>query len=331
MRGYTRKRSERGGGLTFDAAYKFLKNSWWLGWILLGFSLFTSFGRKDPIILGRFQGQKYRKQGQTMATRTVIETPFAYVELHQVKFDNGKIVQDWLWADEKSAVNVLARQDDKFLIFKQTKYGIQGDTLAPVGGFQEVGETPLQTAKRELAEELGLQSEKWADLGTYRTAVNRGGGFISLYFADECTPTMKQKTDDLEKQEVLRLSIDELKDSLVKGKFQEVKWTADVALALLHLEQRKEGASEEKSPAALPKAEKKEGANEEKSPAAFPKAEKKEGARRVSEEKSPAALLKAEKKEGASEEKTNEKTLGKREKVGAEGGKIEKSPKEKAK
>ena len=53
------------------------------------------------------------------------------MELHTVQI-NSKILQNWLWVEEKPAVNILARQDGKFLIFKQSKYGLLKDSLAPV-------------------------------------------------------------------------------------------------------------------------------------------------------------------------------------------------------
>ena len=48
--------------------------------------------------------------------------------------------------------------DNKFLCFRQTKYAVDGTTLAPVGGIIEPEEDPLNAAKRELLEETGLTS-----------------------------------------------------------------------------------------------------------------------------------------------------------------------------
>lgn len=224
------------------------KTFWWMGWLLMGFCITFLPGRTERQSTGRFQGKKWRKHGWTLGATPIYETPWSLVELHTVQI-NSKILQNWLWVEEKPAVNILARQDGKFLIFKQTKYGLLKDSLAPVGGMIEPNEQPLATAKRELLEELSLVSDKWTPLGTFRTAVNRGGGFSTFYIADDCRPSKTKKaSDDLEKQEVLKMSLDEVRKALMAGEFGEVKWTANIALALLHLEsQDKPEAAEEAS------------------------------------------------------------------------------------
>ena len=40
----------------------------------------------------------------------------------------------------------------------------------PAGKLDEEGESPLETAKRELAEELGKQASDWEPLGSFHTS-----------------------------------------------------------------------------------------------------------------------------------------------------------------
>lgn len=56
----------------------------------------------------------------------VTSTPFARFEIHKVKTESGVIVNDWLWVDERSHVNILVhlKDEDKYLLFKQKKYGL---------------------------------------------------------------------------------------------------------------------------------------------------------------------------------------------------------------
>jgi len=50
--------------------------------------------------------------------------------------------------EERDAVNVIViNQKNEFVVFKQSKYGIEGTTLSPVGGFIDDGETPYLAAK----------------------------------------------------------------------------------------------------------------------------------------------------------------------------------------
>jgi ADP-ribose pyrophosphatase len=191
---------------------------------------------------GGYQGYQYINKNATLGFRTIAETPFARTQIHTVKLENGKIVNDWLWFDEGDAINCLVRikstlgEVERYLVFEQRKYGFDGLSLAPVGGYIENGETPLEAAKRELLEETGLQSDVWTELGGFRVAANRGAGVIFTFLAVDAEPSsIGHKLDgtDLETQRPILLTKNELLEALFSGKFKEVKWAATVALALL--------------------------------------------------------------------------------------------------
>lgn len=85
--------------------------------------------------------------------------------------------------------------------------------------------------------------QDWVFLGRYRTAANRGGGFIYTYLLKNAVPIRNnggtadfQMSGDDEAQEINLLTFEEMQSHLMKGHFQEVKWAATIALALLHLQ-----------------------------------------------------------------------------------------------
>jgi hypothetical protein len=47
------------------------------------------------------------RTSSTLDAITVASTPFARFEVHQVRTESGAIVNDWLWTDERSHVNIL--------------------------------------------------------------------------------------------------------------------------------------------------------------------------------------------------------------------------------
>lgn len=112
----------------------------------------------------------------TLAVRTVTSTPFARFEIHKVRTESGEIVNDWLWTDERSHVNILVhlKEENKYLLFNQKKYGLDKKYLAVIGGLFNKGETAEECARRELLEETGLEPEQLVNLGAYRVQVNRG-------------------------------------------------------------------------------------------------------------------------------------------------------------
>lgn len=237
--------------------------------------------------------------------------------------DGTSIIDDWIFLEEVPAVNIVVQTlEGKFGIFNQKKYGIPGETLSPVGGFIDAGESPLTSAKREVLEELGLGSRQtlqivedslreynenvkirrnelpqgadkvreiprknldletaahiitqkanppvfdkfglldgssnmarqtampedtdWIFLGRYRTAANRGGGFLYSFLLKNAVPLIPgggtveyQGTGDGEAQQILYLSKEEVMKAISEGRFQEIKWAATFALAMLHLD-----------------------------------------------------------------------------------------------
>lgn len=107
----------------------------------------------------KYKGKTWRSD-RTVAVRTVAETSFARCDLHTVSSEDGlKIFNDWIFLEEVNAVNIVVQTvEGKFVVFKQRKYAVPGETFSPVGGFVDDGEHPWTSAKREVLEELGLGS-----------------------------------------------------------------------------------------------------------------------------------------------------------------------------
>ena len=171
---------------------------------------------------------------KTLSRHVVLEhSKYLTVENHTVELPDGRVIPDWPWIVTPDFVNVMAVTDaGKFVCFRQTKYGVDGTTLAPVGGYLEPGEDPLAAAKRELLEEAGCEASDWIDLGHYRVDSNRGAGMGYLFLARGAWAVAEPDSDDLEEQELLYVSRSELEDALTAGEFKVLSWAATVALAL---------------------------------------------------------------------------------------------------
>lgn len=171
-------------------------------------------------------------------SRRVLCSPnkFLTVESHELELPDGRRINDWPWLITPDYANVLARTaEGRFLCFRQTKYAVDGVSLAPVGGFVDKGETPLAAAQRELLEETGYAASDWHTLGSYAVDANRGAGTAHLFLALNATPHRSAADDDLEQQELLFFTEDELSRALDLGEFKVLAWAATIALGLRYL------------------------------------------------------------------------------------------------
>jgi ADP-ribose pyrophosphatase len=104
--------------------------------------------------------------------------PWQIVESHEVYRDPWIVVRkdDVIRSDGKPGthsvvtlkpgVTVLAVHDDgNVYLTEEFHYGVGRITIEAVSGGIEPGECPLETGKRELREELGIEAEEWIDLG----------------------------------------------------------------------------------------------------------------------------------------------------------------------
>jgi len=181
--------------------------------------------------------KKELKVWETISRKTILDyNKFLSVENHVVRLPDGKIIPDWAWVVIPDSSIVLAvTKENKFLCFRQTKYAIQGTSLAPVGGMLEPNELPLDAAKRELLEEMGYEASEWVNLGSYILDPNRGIGTIHLFLALSAQRVAEPNSDDLEEQELLSLTRSEMETVLKAGEFKVLAWSTVVAMSLSYL------------------------------------------------------------------------------------------------
>lgn len=206
------------------------------------------------VSFGAYKGHVYTTKETVGKPKCWLESKWMRIQQHQVQFPGqSSLIPDWLWIDYHDRINVLVEapssQDDErqFYIFEQSKYALEGRiSKAIIGGIIEPGEQPEIAAQREVEEEMHLKCEEMHFLGRFRTDVNRGMGWVNSFLAAHCQPVTKNKspdeegdqvgTADVERQDLKKLSLTELREAVRKAEFVEVQWSNTVALALVHPE-----------------------------------------------------------------------------------------------
>lgn len=182
------------------------------------------------------------QEWKTLARQTVYQPDggrFLTLENHAVGLPNGRRINNWPWVITPDFVNVVAvTEADDFLCFNQTKYAT-GQTLAIVGGYIDEDEEPLAAAQRELLEETGYAASGWRALGSFAVDANRGCGTGHLFLATGARHQQPIDADDLEEQELIRLSRTQIEAELRAGSIKVLSWAAAIALALPLLDEER--------------------------------------------------------------------------------------------
>jgi len=119
----------------------------------------------DPPVAGsRFAGEPYGPW-RVISTGSVYRDPWIEVERDEVIRPDGQPGTHCL-VRMKPGVCVLALgEQGTVYLTEEFHYAIGRDGLEAVSGGIEPGEEALATAKRELAEELGIVAGRWTPLG----------------------------------------------------------------------------------------------------------------------------------------------------------------------
>ena len=178
------------------------------------------------------------KSWKTLSKETILKTnKFLTVEKHKVELPDGRIILDWQKVITPDFISVVVlTSENKFLIMRQFKYAVQEISLAPVGGYIEPGEIPIDAAKRELMEETGYSADEWITLGNYIVDSNRGCGTAYLFLALNAQKVVEPNNDDLEEQEILFLSRNELETAITNKEFKVIPWLTNILLSLRYLD-----------------------------------------------------------------------------------------------
>lgn len=154
---------------------------------------------------------------KTIKTDVIYKNNFLTLSSDNIKFDNGNEFE-FTKVDMISGSSVLAINDmgETYLI-EEYKHAISEYSLEVISGRIDVGETPLDAAKRELEEEAGLLANDWVDLGLVNPFTSVIKSPNHLFLAQDLKKTSK-KLDDSEVLKVITLSFNDVVDMVMSGK-----------------------------------------------------------------------------------------------------------------
>lgn len=126
--------------------------------------------------------------------------------------DGAEVSREKVW--HPGAVGILALDDESLWLTRQPRevIGAAASLEVPAGKLDVPGESPLEAAKRELAEEIGKQAAGWEEIFAFYTSPGFSDERVWLFRAtglEDCGPDAGTPDED-ERIEVVRWPLNEL-------------------------------------------------------------------------------------------------------------------------
>lgn len=148
-------------------------------------------------------------------SETVWEGRIVTVRVDRFRYDDGKQAEREVVA-HPGAVAVVAHDGERLFLVRQPREAVGEPALLelPAGKLDEDGEDPLDTAKRELAEEIGKGARSWSKLTSFYTSPGFADEDCHVYLATDLYDQSADADED-ERIEIVAVPLPDL-DSVIR-------------------------------------------------------------------------------------------------------------------
>jgi ADP-ribose pyrophosphatase len=146
-----------------------------------------------------------------VAGETKYEGKIATVSVERYRYDDGEEATREK-VSHPGAVGIIAVDDRHVWLTRQPRE-VVGDSASveiPAGKLDVEGESPLETAKRELAEEIGRRADRWEEIMWFYTSPGFSDERVWLYLATGLSESPDAQADELERIEIVPWSLEQL-------------------------------------------------------------------------------------------------------------------------
>ena len=149
---------------------------------------------------------------ERIGSETAWEGRIATVRVDRFRYDDGQEAEREIVA-HPGAVAVVAHDGERLYLVRQPREAVEEQALLelPAGKLDEEGEEPLDTAKRELAEEIGKGARAWEHLTSFYTSPGFADEECHVYLATDLYDEQAE-ADDTERIEIVEVPLVDLDD-----------------------------------------------------------------------------------------------------------------------
>ena len=168
--------------------------------------------KKDPL------------EWEEIETEHIVSDEWIDIRKSSYRFPDGSVFEPFYSYSRRDYVVIVARDTDgDYICVRQFRQGIKKVTTEfPAGGVEKgENEDYLQTAKRELREETGYESDNWRFMISLPSNATIADNYAHLFVADKCRKVTGQDLDDTEFLNVVKVSKDEIDEMIKNGLFPQ--------------------------------------------------------------------------------------------------------------
>jgi ADP-ribose pyrophosphatase len=154
------------------------------------------------------------------------------ITVDRVRLDSGLEAEREVVHHPGGVGVVAVAEDGSVLLVRQYRHPAKESLWEIPAGGREVGESPLETARRELAEETGYAAESWLGVGATFLAPGYSTELLWYFRATGLTRTEEPaQPDPDEVLEARAFTRAEVADLVFRGQLRDAKTLAGLALA----------------------------------------------------------------------------------------------------
>jgi len=128
--------------------------------------------------------------------------------------DGEEVTREKVW--HPGAVGILAVDSEHVWLTRQPREAIAepASLEVPAGKLDVEDEPPLETAKRELAEEIGKRAEAWREIACFYTSPGFSDERVWLYLAEGLSDSDEHEAEESERIEIVPWPLDRLDQAI---------------------------------------------------------------------------------------------------------------------
>ena len=160
-----------------------------------------------------------------LGNETIYEGKILDLRIDSIELPSGRQTIREIVCHRNSVVIVAVDAEESVFLVRQYRSPLRKMLLEIPAGKKEAGESPAETACRELIEETGYTAGEMEDLGGFYAGPGYSTEYLHLFYASDLKPADNVLDDD-EIAEVLRVPLAEIPGMISSGEICDAKSVA---------------------------------------------------------------------------------------------------------